>query len=208
MGFLVRANDRLIRFAPDRKVMKAAEYTRFMEAKEVLDRALAQAREILDAAQTGYELERKRGYADGLEEAKLAAAEQMFETIGRSVDYFGQIETRVIDLVMTAVRKVLAEFDERERVVRVVKNALSAVRNQKQVVVRLNPAEAEMVRSRINDLLAAYPAIGFLDITADSRLQPGGCIIESDLGTVEAGIETQLEAMRRAFEKSLGSRRG
>ncbi|WP_142848236.1 HrpE/YscL family type III secretion apparatus protein [Telmatospirillum sp. J64-1] len=208
MGFLVRANDRLIRFAPEGKVLKARDHLVFLQAEEVLDRALVQARQILDAAQTGYDLECKRGYADGQEEAKLEAAEHMIDTVSRAIDYFGKIETRVVELVLTALRKILSEFDERERVVQVVKNALSVVRNQKQVTLRLNPAQADMARERINDLLSAYPAIGFLEITPDARLRPDACIIESEIGSVEAGIEVQLDAIRRAFEKSLGSRHG
>lgn len=208
MGYLVRAEDRLTAFAPGRKVVKAAEHSVLLEMEDVLESARRRAEEIAEAAKAAYEEESRRGYADGQQEAKMEAAERMIETVSRSIDYFGGIEARVVDLVMTALRRILSEFDERDRVTMVVKNALSAVRNQKQVVLRLHPRQAEALRERINDLLAAYPAIAFLDVTPDARLAPDTCIIESEIGSVEAGVEVQLEAIRRAFEKSLGSRHG
>lgn len=138
----------------------------------------------------------------------MEAAEHMIENVSRAIGYFEKVEAKVVDLVMAALRKILMDFDDRERVTLVVKNALSAVRNQKQVTLRLPPDKADLLRERINEILAAYPAVGFLDITPDARLTGDACILESDIGSVEAGIEVQLAAIRRAFEKSLGSRQG
>lgn len=208
MGALVRGTGRLIRLAPERKVITAAEHDMFREAQRVLAEAQARAAELTAAAQAAYEEERARGYQDGRDEARMEAAEQMIENVSRTIGYFEKVEGKVADLVMAALRKILMEFDDRERVTLVVKNALSAVRNQKQVTLRLPPDRADLLRDRINELLAAYPAIGFLDITADARLTGDACILESEIGSVEAGIEVQLAAIRRAFDKSLGSRQG
>ena len=51
-----------------------------------------------------------------------------------------------------------------------------------------------------------YPGVGYLDIVPDSRLKPDSCILESEIGLVEASIEGQLAALRNAFQKVLGSR--
>ena len=208
MGFLVRGASRLIQFTPDRKVLKAAELDAFRDAERVLDEARARAAELTAAAQAAYDEERARGYRDGRDEARMEAAEHMIENVSRAIGYFEKVEAKVVDLVMAALRKILMDFDDRERVTLVVKNALSAVRNQKQVTLRLPPDKADLLRERINEILAAYPAVGFLDVTPDARLTGDACILESDIGSVEAGIEVQLAAIRRAFEKSLGSRQG
>lgn len=208
MGFLVRDTEHVIRIAPGRKVIKAADMEAYHDAEALLAEARARAAAYERDAQVAYEDERKRGFKEGQDEARMEAAEQMIEIVSRSIDYFGGVETKMVDLVMAALRKILADYDDRDRVVQVVKNALSTVRNQKQVTLRLAPAQAELLRERLNELLAAYPAVGFLDITPDARLSADSCIIESDIGSVEAGIDVQLEAIRRAFEKSLGSRRG
>ena len=130
----------------------------------------------------------------------------MIETVSRTVEYFAGVENEMVDLVMASVRKVVDGFDDREKVMIVVRNALAVVRNQKQMTLRLHPAEIESVRERINDILAAYPGVGYLDLLADARLGRGACILESQIGMVEASLEGQIEALRGAFQRTLGSR--
>lgn len=74
------------------------------------------------------------------------------------------------------------------------------------MTLRLPPAQVEAVRARSNELLAAYPGVGYLDIVPDARLQGDACILESEIGLVEASIEGQIAALQGAFQKVLGSR--
>jgi type III secretion protein L len=72
--------------------------------------------------------------------------------------------------------------------------------------LRLNPQQVDLIKARVNDLLADYPGVGFLDIVVDTRVKLDACILESDIGLVEASMEGQIAALRSAFEKVLGSR--
>ena len=191
---------------PGTRVLPAADLAALVEAQAVLDDAHAQAEAILAGAREAFEAERRRGYEDGKQEALLDQAEKMIETVSRTVEYFAGVENEMVDLVMASVRKVVDGFDDREKVMIVVRNALAVVRNQKQMTLRLHPAEIESVRERINDILAAYPGVGYLDLLADARLGRGACILESQIGMVEASLEGQIEALRGAFQRTLGSR--
>lgn len=191
---------------PAAKVVRAADLVALRQAEEAVAAAHAQAQAIVEQAQAAFEAERQRGYQEGLEEAKLEQAENMIENVSRTVDYFAKVEGRMVDLVMQAVQKIVSDFDDEARVLITVKNVLAVVRNQKQMTLRLNPQQVDMVKSRVNDLLAAYPGVGYLDIVADHRLKPDACILESEIGLVEASMEGQLAALRSAFNKVLGSR--
>ncbi|MEI2417100.1 HrpE/YscL family type III secretion apparatus protein [Orrella sp. JC864] len=192
--------------APGAKVLRAADHAVLVQAQALLDDAHAQARAIGEQAQAAYQAERQRGYDDGKEQALFDQADKMIETVGRTVEYFAGVENEMVDLVMQAVRKVVDGFDDREKVVIVVRNALAVVRNQKQMTLRLHPDEVSAVRERVNELLAAYPAVGYLDIVPDARLARGACILESEIGMVEASLEGQIAALRSAFQRTLGSR--
>lgn len=191
---------------PAAKVVRAEDVATLREAEQALAAAHAQAQCVLEQAKAAFEAERARGYQEGLEEAKLEQAENMIENVSRTVDYFAKVEGRMVDLVMQAVQKIVSDFDDEARVLITVKNVLSVVRNQKQMTLRLNPQQVEMVKARVNDLLAAYPGVGYLDIVADHRLKADACILESEIGLVEASMEGQLAALRAAFHKVLGSR--
>ena len=194
------------RVDPAARVLRGAELAAWADAEQLVAQARARADEIIGGAQAAFEAERQRGYEEGREAALLDQAEKMIETVGRTVEYFAGVENEMVELVMSAVRKVVDGFDDREKVMVVVRNALAVVRNQKQMTLRLNPAEVDTVREQINDLLAAYPGVGYLDILADGRLARGACILESEIGMVEASLEGQIQALRQAFQRTLGSR--
>jgi len=201
-------NPRSLAAVPDpaARVLRAADYAALIQAQALIDEAHARADAILAGAQDAFEAERRRGYEDGKQEALLDQAEKMIETVGRTVDYFAGVENEMVDLVMSAVRKVIDGFDDREKVMIVVRNVLAVVRNQKHMTLRLHPDDVEIVRARINDILADYPGVGYLDLLADARLAPGACILESEIGMVEASLEGQIAALQGAFQRTLGSR--
>ena len=142
------------RVDPAARVLRGAELAAWADAEQLLAQARARADEIIGGAQAAFEAERQRGYEEGREAALLDQAEKMIETVGRTVEYFAGVENEMVELVMSAVRKVVDGFDDREKVMVVVRNALAVVRNQKQMTLRLNPAEVDTVREQINDLLA------------------------------------------------------
>lgn len=194
------------RIAPGARVVRAADVAAWTHAEGLIAAAREQADAIVAQAQAAFEEERQRGYAEGLAEAQMEQAEKMIENVSRTVDYFAKVETDMVALVMAAVRKIIDGYDDADRVIIVVKNALSVVRNQKQMTLRLHPQQVETVRARVNDLLAAYPGVGYLDIVGDGRLGKEACILESEIGLVEASIDGQIAALQGAFHKVLGSR--
>jgi type III secretion protein L len=113
-------------------------------------------------------------------------------------------EDRIVDLVMQAVRTVIEGFDEKERTVAAVRSVLSAAREQKQVTLRLNPALAESLKVQIQEIVTAYPGMGFVDVVAERGLTGDTCVLESEMGVIETSIEIQLEAIQSVFDKTLG----
>ena len=194
------------RLAPGTRIVRAADVAAWAQAEGLLAAARAQADAILAGAEEALAAERVRGYAEGLAEARMEQVEKMMDTVGRTVDYFAAVEGDMVALVMGAVRKIIDGYGDHERVLLVVRNALAVVRNQKQMTLRLPPAQVDAVRARVNELLAAYPGVGYLDIVADARLQGDACILESEIGLVEASIDGQVAALEGAFRKVLGSR--
>lgn len=191
---------------PETQVLRADEVGAWGDAERIVAEAAVQAERILAGAEAAFAQERQRGYEEGREEARLEQAEQMIENISQTVDYFARVEGQMVELVMKAVRKIVDDFDDDERVLIAVKGALSVVRNQKQITLRTHPSQVDLVRMRINDVLAAYPGIGYLDIVPDQRLKADACILETEIGTVETSLNGQIEALRAAFEKMFGSR--
>ena len=206
MVHFIRTETRLTRPDPSAKVLRAADHTSLIELRKVLEAAHAEADSIVGGAEAAVAKERARGYAEGREEALTEASAQMVSTVTRTVEYYGHVEDRMLQLVLDTTRRLMDDFGDVPRARAVVKSALSAVRNQKQVTLRVSPAQVATVQQAQVELLAAYPGVGYLDVVADPRLAADACILESEIGIVEASVQGQLAALRKAFAKVLGSR--
>jgi type III secretion protein L len=188
------------------RVLKAADYALLLQADQLLAEARREAQAVRDSAGAELEAERRRGYAEGTEQARGEAAELMLEAVGRSVDYLGQVEEEVIGLVLSSVRKLLGQLDDLERIRLLARQALKMARTQKRVILRVPPEQEEGVRARASDILSGYGGISVLEVVADAGLGDGGCVLESDLGVVDASVDTQLAALERAMRARFGTK--
>ncbi len=185
--------------APTARLLKAADYALLLEAESILDAARAEAEALRQQAVADCALEKERAYAQGMAEGKMEMAERMFSTISASVDYLENMETMVVELVMKALRKIIDDMDDRERVQSVVRKALGYVRSQKRVLLRISPEDAELLRDWLADLHKEFAGIGVLDTAVDPHLSRGDCILESELGLIDASLDVQLAGIRKAF---------
>ena len=203
MGTLFRLNTDSIHPAPGTRLIKAGEYRQLVEANALLDAARAKASDMERQALEAYEQKKAEGYQDGLEEGKLEHAEKMMETILSSVEFIEGIESTLVSVVTQSVRKIVGDLDDRERIVRIVRNALNVVRGQQKVTVRVAPADEAAVLEAMAAMTAGSSGTSFLTVMADPRLEHDSCILESELGVVDASLQTQLKALENAFQSKI-----
>jgi type III secretion protein L len=189
------------------RVIKADEFAASRDARAIVDAARADAQRILTEAKEISERERQRAFEEGRDAARLEMSEQMIDTVGHVVDYLGKVEHEMVDVVGLALERILGEIGDKELVVRVVKNALAAVRNEKHLTLRVAPGQVATVKERMNEILSHYPIIVDIQVVGDGRLSPTGCILESEIGVIDASLDGQIGALKKSFEKIFGERR-
>ncbi len=183
----------------ERRIIKAEEYLETLQAGAVLREAHEEAEAVLSRARLEYEKEKERGFSEGLEAGKQVMAERIMSAAATSVESLAAIEEEMVHVVIHALKKIIGEMDDRERLVRVVRTSLALMRNQRKVVLRVPPDRAEMADGAVREMLQNHPGIDILDVVADPRLKNDDCILESDMGIVDAGLDGQIEAVRRAL---------
>lgn len=203
MGSMFRLNTGSVHPAAGTKIIKAKDYALLLEANELLAAARDKAANMEKQAEAVYHQKREEGYRDGLEEGKLEHAEKMLETILSSVEFIEGIEDTLVNVVNQAIRKIIGDLDDKERIVRIVRNALNTVRGQQKVTVRVAPADEAAVLQAFSAMTSGSSGSAFLTIVADARLSRDSCILESELGVVDASLETQLKALEHAFHSKI-----
>ena len=202
MGTLFRLNTDSLQPTAGTKIVKAAELGQLYEASALLDAARQKAADMERAALEAYEEKKREGYADGLEEGKLEHAEKMMETIISSVEFIEGIESTLVNVVNQSIRKIIGEMEDKERIVAIVRNALNVVRGQQKVTVRVAPADEAAVLEAMAGMTAGG-GNSFMTVIADARLERDSCILESELGVVDASLSTQLRALENAFKSKI-----
>jgi len=205
--FIIRDADELSRPDAATKLIKARDFWAFKDAERALADAHEQKERILLSARDAYEAERERGYADGNESARLQQSGRMMEIVNQTVGYFTRLEADMVELVLEAVRKVISDFDDRQRLTTVVKNCLELLRGQKQLSLNVHPSQVAFLRSQIDALRELYPSVAHIDVHPDPRLAIDACLVESDIGVVEASLSGQVEILKAALSAAIAPAR-
>lgn len=165
--------------------------------KDNVSRGAVDQAALQGARQSGYQ----DGYRDGLvalESFKQAFATQMSAQFGALVAAFdaefAQLESAMADAVAASAaalarQVVRSELATRpELVATVAAQAVEAVLlSAKHIRVHVHPADLPLVQQGAADALAARGA----RLLGDAALSRGGCRVESDLGRIDASIETR-----------------
>ena len=187
----------------DRPLVTADEAGVLAQAEDVIAAAEVEAALIREEAKAAYAAEKQRGYDDGIAEGKAEILMQKLNLLDESVRYMESIELKVSEIVMKALRKCVAEIGDTELVIQIVKKAMQAVvRNQRQITVKVNPAMVAVVKGRLQEILAEFPSLSYIDVAEDAHLAAAACVVETEAGLVEASVEGQLAAIEKSIRKN------
>jgi flagellar assembly protein FliH len=162
---------------------------------------------------------RAEGAREGREEARgeLAAAcaalsQALLEIAPLKEKLMHEAEEDLLKLAVGIARKVmLRELATDPRVLAgLVRGALETASATDEIAVRLNPDQYPLVAEcrELQELAQGERSISF---KADPAIPPAGCVVETVRGTLDAGIDAQLDDILRRLldEKSTrGARRG
>ena len=184
------------------RLVKAEEAAAVRRAQEMLADAEAEAARIRGSAQEAYDAEKQRGYEQGLEEGKAAIVAKKLELLDESVACMESVEGKMVEVVMTALKKCVMEIGDEEMVVQIVRKVMNAVvRNQRRITLKVAPEMVSVVRGRLNEILADYPLMEEIDVQENTRLTGTACMIETEAGIADASVETQLAAIEKSLKK-------
>lgn len=118
-----------------------------------------------------------------------------------------EVEREAGALVLEIAAKVLQrELEENSlAIVPVVKAALQQVRDQARVQVVVAPVDEPAVQAALADLQAILAQDSRLEIVVDEQAQLGGCVVHGEQSSVDARLNTRLEAVRECVETMLGA---
>lgn len=203
---------------PDLEEIKA-------QAQEMIDSARMEAEEIKDTARREIEIERrqaidegkKQGYNEGyqqglseVDEMKQALAVEKQKLEEEYEQLVEELEPRFIDVITAVYNHIFGVelSDNRDILVHLIDSTLRKVESSRTFIVHVSAEDYPYVNMQKQSLIeGAIAGRGMIEIIEDIALSKGACLIETDGGIFDCGIDTQLEGLEKklqvlSFEKT------
>lgn len=190
------------------------------QATAILEAARAQADQLVAVARsraaeieaTAREQALMRGREDGLREGRARMQEELAAAVAelrgkmaQSLEDLAilpqlmaeQSESDLVQLAIEIAKKIVHRevTVDREIVLSLVRVALSRINRRSVARIHLNPDEYQFVLNHREKLGTGYA----LELVEDPTIDPGGCVVETDFGDIDARISQQFAEIERGF---------
>lgn len=191
--------------SPNTKILAPEAFSSLLDAEELLEHAKEDSETFLK--NTEEECERLRqeakaqGFKDGCNEwnALLAFLQQEIQNLRN------RVRDSLVQLAVASVKKIIGKELEMhpETIVSIISQALKELTQNKQITIYLNPKDLQIVEQNRPELKKIVEYADTLILTTKPEVTPGGCIIETEAGIVNAQLDVQLLALEKAFSSIL-----
>jgi len=182
------------------------------EASRILEEAQLAAAELNARAEreAGEIVARAEAAAVGVKaEAARAGQELGFNAVVATLREFQAERARLLseskDQLLRLALRIAEKIVGREiqtnsaTILDIVAQALEGARSENRIVVRVHPDDVAQLKSDSHALVDSVGRPMNLSIIADQDVGRGGCIVKTELGTIDARLETQLRVLGRAL---------
>jgi flagellar assembly protein FliH len=174
------------------------------EAQRLVEEAMGKAESIREEA-------KEAGRQEGRSEASSRIEEAM-ETLNAAVKERKKIiqdsESEILRLAIKVAEQIIrSEVSlHRDVCLNIVSEAISRVSDREQIIVKVNREDAEFLKRYKDRLAGMLDGVKSFSILEDANIEPGGCVIETNLGFIDARIATKLKSIEEALTKVLSSK--
>lgn len=153
-----------------------------------------------------------RGVAEGMRKAEATFADEISKDRERTSqaiinfqdqckDYYAKVELELVHLSLAIAGKILHRESQLDRMVvaGLVKVMLEKLHQNTKVVVRVRPEDEK-------DWRQYFAEHRFLQVVGDSTLESKACVLETELGIANMGLDSQLKEVEQGFFDLLAQR--
>ena len=159
---------------------------------------------IQEARQEG-EIRARQAYEIELEHARGSLRTALLKFEKDRMAYFQKVETEVVQLALSIARKVLHRESQVDPLLLagIVRVSLDKIESKTKIIVRVHPLYAADCRAFFAHGMEPH---AIPEVHEDPTVEPEQCVLETELGTTELGIEVQLKEIEKGLMDLLAAR--
>jgi type III secretion protein L len=199
MGLAFLISSEHLQILSERKVLKEREYTALVDAEALLGAAQADRKRHEAEAKRQYAEQRQLGYDDGFQAGRTEAAQSTYATVLQAAAMLQATRGKMAELVVRAVSEIVADADPRAIMLSAAKRIAQYLQDETYLHIRVHPGRVHMMQEILAGLPGDHLERRTIRVTGDPALRYGDCSVQTPSGTIDAGVDSQLAALRKAL---------
>ena len=188
--------------AEEDKILPEEEYSVLLDALEVLAKAKEDVKTYLKQNKEECEKVLKKAEEAGFNKGLTEFNKQilLYEQKMKVVEH--DLQKTILPLALKAAKKIVGrELETRpDTIVDIVRQTLKPVTQNHHIKIYVNKKDREILEEKKQDLRKSLDQVQTFSIEEREDVSPGGCIIETEAGIINASLENQWRALEAAFE--------
>lgn len=201
MGLAFLITTEKLQLLSERKVLKEAEYAALLDASALVEAARREGERIVRQSKRQADETRQRAYQDGLAAARAEQARRVVSDAVGTERQLRALRGAMAQIVVKGVAQFVDELDAGALIERALQRVDRLIREESFLSVRVSPGHEATLRDAIARLQGEGSLPLNVSVQADPSLPAGGCVVQSASGTLEIGVDAQIEAFRQAIER-------
>lgn len=190
-----------VRIAPGEKIIPAKEFSTLHKANEILKTVELEAHEFkLQTAADGEKL-KEQAFKEGFQEGLVSLNKHLLALDAELKTLRTEIQEKILPLALKAARKLVGEELKLhpDRIVDIVMTSLKPVTQHRKIIIFVNRADFEELEKAKSKVKKIFEHLESFSIQERGDIEPGGCIIQTEAGIINAQLENQWQALESAF---------
>lgn len=184
------------------KRIPAEEFSKLQNATELLATIQEEEKTFQIDLEKAAKARKAAGFKKGFEEG-LTSLNTHIMTLDRELKTLREdVQKKILPLALKAAKKLLGEELRLhpERIVEIVLTSLKPVTQHKKIIIFVNKQDLVMLEKERPRIRAIFEHLESLSLQERDDIEPGGCMIETEAGIINAQLETQWRTLEAAFD--------
>lgn len=194
-----------IGLAPGTKIIPSAEFTEILNTQEILNLVKKDARQYRKEVASECEKLKEQASKEGYEAGFKEWADHILK-FQNQIDSLRKEFTKVLaPVALAATQKIVGKAFEisNDLIYHIVENALKPVTQHRKITIYVNKNDLMALEKNREKLKKIFENIESLSIREKDDITQGGCVIETEVGIINARLENQWVLLEKAFEKMM-----
>jgi type III secretion protein L len=202
MKFFSLLSGKEVRVAPGKKIIPAEEVATLESASAIVKMAKKEATEFKKETALEAEKTKETAFQEGFQEGLTSLNHHLLALDKELKALREEVQKKILPLALKAARKIMGEELRLhpDRIVDIVLTSLKPVTQHHKIVIYVNKADLQTLEESKSKIKQLFEHLDSLSIQERSDIEPGGCMIETEAGIINAQLENQWRALEAAFE--------